>query len=134
MIAPDGSVRVEAVPRTVGHAEIEEPRVVRVRDGAVLVDLTGRSVHLSDASFPRPGIVLLRLVRLHDTRATYHVEVDVEAETFVRDGSPARPLAELAFPGIVPSLAAGVCPECGGRAERSDEVTRCLACGHAWDR
>lgn len=139
-LSPDGTVRVDVVPRLHGHREVGEARIVRARDGACVLDLGGTSLDTRHVTFPATGVVALRVARPSGTETV--LSVDVEAGTYRLGDWPVRPVAAFAVPSEAESLVAGVCPECGGRVRRSGALrsfllgptTRCRDCGRAWER
>lgn len=97
--SPDGAIEV-------GFGAIElrmslwvhEPRVVRTRDGQVVLDLDGTLWDaMCAAEFPAPGRVALALRHYPDGGTVVPVVVDVERETFgIAGADPDRPLTGLA--------------------------------------
>lgn len=93
--SPDGAVEVAFSAEEMRMSLwVHEPLVRRLRDQAVVLDLTGTLWDAAaKATFPAPGRVAFNLRHYPDGSTVVPVVVDVEAETFgIGDEEPGRSL------------------------------------------
>ena len=155
--SPDGrvEVRFDAYEARMSHW-ILEPAVVRLRDGAVVLSLSGTAWDGGGTAptFPAPDRVELHLRHYPDGAKTFDVVVDVESGRCWLAGAergavPARDVRRLlAGPrerhvqhGADEQLMRGFCPDCGAqlygagllsRLRRRREV-QCPVCERRWE-
>jgi hypothetical protein len=151
--SPDGGieVRFDAYEVRMSHW-IREPTVIRTRDGAAILSLSGTSWDGAGVppTFPSPGRVELHLRHYPDGSNLFDLVVDTEtgrcwpagAEDESCDAADAGKLLDPAREGAIAQgaqdlLAQGFCPDCqsqlyGGFLTRLRGRVTCLVGGRTW--
>ena len=96
--SPDGTIEVAFSAEEMRMSLwVHEPLVRRLRDGAVVLDLTGTLWDAAcRAEFPAPGRVAFDLRHYPDGKTSVPVVVDVDAETFgIGSAVPVEPVARI---------------------------------------